>query len=209
VLSKPFSSPFGRRLAILAAVYAVAYLIAAACDLGTTALALQREGFGEGNVYATDDTGYVAARAWVITLFMGVLIEVFMAASLLRAGKATEACLRRPIRSFGKFYINPFAASMADRAPIHVLSFCLAFVPLRLLASLNNLLIYKAGFAPLGLLIAKVAQVSSPSLGFWLIMGPAFYLLAFAAAPAAAAVIRWLNGARGEAIDGEGRPRPA
>lgn len=196
--AKPFSTKLVQRVAILALVYAVAYLVAAACDLGTTMLALQRKGFAEGNVYAVNDAGYAAERAWAITLGMGVLIDALMVASLLRAGRVTEACLRRPIRSFGKVYLNPFAARVADRAPIHVLSFCLAFVPLRLLASLNNLLIYKAGVAPLGLLIARVSRVTSATIGFWLVMGPVFYLLAFAAAPLAAALIRRLDGAPAE-----------
>jgi hypothetical protein len=207
-MSKLFSTPFARRLAWLALGYAVAYLIAAACDLGTTALALHRQGAAERNVYATDGAGYVAARAWAITLVMGVLVEALMVASLLRAEKVSEAWLQRPIRSFGKIYVNPFARSMADRAPIHVLSFCLAFPLLRLLASLNNLMIYKLGFAPLGLPIAKLARVTSPAAGFWLVMGPVFCLLAVAFAPGAAATIRWLVGPPGQTTAARG-PQPA
>ena len=134
-MSNRLSTPFHRRVALLAALYAVAYLAAAGCDLGTTVLALQQAGVSEGNVYATSAAGYDASRAWAINLVSGVAIEAGLIWCALRAGQVAEAWLAAPIRSFGKFYINPFARGVADSAPLHLLSYTLAFPVLRLLAS--------------------------------------------------------------------------
>jgi len=80
-----------------------------------------------------------------------------------------------------------------DRSPLHMLSFVIAFVPLRLLAAANNLLIHYYGTAPLGRLVGLVSRQTSPAAGFWLVMGTVFYLLGFASGPAAARLIIWLR----------------
>ncbi len=177
----------------MGAAYAVAYLAAAELDLGTTSLALTHAGASEGNVYAAGAGGYAAARAWAINLAGGAVIEAALIWSLLGAERMAQAWLSRPIASFAKFYVNPFARSVADRAPLHMLSFCLAFPPLRLLAAGNNLMIWRTGMAPLGWLIGVLSQRTTPLVAFWLVMGPAFYLLTFAAAPLAAQLLQGLR----------------
>lgn len=74
-----------------------------------------------------------------------------------------------------------------------MLSFVIAFVPLRLLAAANNLLIYYTGTAPLGRLIGLLSHRMSLVIAFWLVMGGLFYLLAFLCTPIAARCIIWLQ----------------
>ena len=188
-----------RRTALLAIAYALAFVFAAWLDLSTTALALTRAGASEGNVYATTADGYAAARAWLITGLGGVVVEGYLLFGALNAGKAAEVWLQRPIRSFAKFYINPFARGVIDRSPIHALSFVIAFVPLRMLAALNNIAIYATGDAPLGRLVGYAGRLTTPTIGFWLVMGTLFYLLAFGVSPIAASLIRWLRRPGGDA----------
>jgi membrane protein implicated in regulation of membrane protease activity len=80
-----------------------------------------------------------------------------------------------------------------DRSPLHMLSFVIAFVPLRLVAAANNLLIYYYGTAPLGRLIGLLSHRTSLVVAFWLVMGTLFYVLTFACSPLAARVMRWLR----------------
>jgi hypothetical protein len=183
---------FGR-IALVSAVYAVAYLVAAALDLGTTAMALQRTGASEGNVFATGAAGYDAMRAWVTTLVAGFVIEGFLLIAALNAGKVAQNWLQRPVRSFGKFYVNPFARSVVDRSPLHTLAFVFAFPLLRVLAAGNNLMIWAGMTPPFGWLIGVLTHATTPAIAFWAVMGPAFYLLAFAMAPLAARAIVWLR----------------
>ena len=187
------SRPALGRIALLASVYAVAYLAAAALDLETTGMALERSGASEGNVYATGAAGYDAASAWMITLGAGVVIEGFLIWSALQAGKVAQRWLDRPVASFAKFYINPFARSVIDRSPLHSLAFVFAFPLLRLLAVGNNLMIWRGLTPPLGWLIGKLSNATTPAIGFWAVMAPLFYLVTFASAPLAARTIRWLR----------------
>jgi hypothetical protein len=180
-----------RRAAILTLVYCALFILAAWLDLATTALALTRHGFSEGNVYATSGNDYDAARAWLISGAGGLMILGFLIFGLMNQAKVAETWLRQPIRSFGKFYINPFASGVIDRSPLHMLSFVIAFVPLRLLAALNNLLIFGFGVAPIGWLVGRASRLTTPTIGFWLVLGTLFYGLAFAASPVAARLIRW------------------
>jgi hypothetical protein len=192
-MSANASRPPLSRIAALAAIYAVAYLAAAALDLKTTLMALERSGVSEGNVYASGAAGYDVARAWLITLAAGVVIEGFLLFGALNAGKVADRWLQRPVRSFAKFYINPFARSVIDRSPLHALAFVLAFPLLRVLASGNNLIIWAGQTAPLGSLIGMVSRATAPTIAFWAVMAPLFYLVTFACAPPAASVIRWLR----------------
>src|SRR3954452_1833422 len=86
-----------------------------------------------------------------------------------------------------------WSQKIMDRSPLHMLSFVIAFIPLRLLAAANNLLIYYYGTAPLGRLIGLLSHRTSLVAAFWLVMGTLFYVLTFACAPLAARLIIWLR----------------
>jgi hypothetical protein len=105
----------------------------------------------------------------------------------------SEHWLQHPIRSFAKFYVIFWSRKVMDRSPLHMLNFAIAFIPLRLLAAANNLLIYHFGTGPLGRLIGLLTHYMSPAAAFWLVMGWLFYLLAFACAPLATRCIVWLR----------------
>jgi len=191
-----------RRATFIAIGYGAAFLIAAWLDLSTTSLALTRAGASEGNVYATSGGSYVSASAWLITAIGGFFVEGFLLFAVLNASKVSEVWLRKPIRSFAKFYINPFSRNVMDRSPLHVLSFAIAFVPLRLLAALNNIAIFTFGDAPLGRLVGIAGRMTTPLIGFWLVLGTLFYLLAFAASPIGARLIHWLLRSGGGLVGG-------
>src|SRR4051794_38225834 len=174
-MSSFLQTPLRRSIAILGTCYAAAYFAGAWLDVTTTTLALRQPGVSEGNVYAAGLAGYAAIRAWMINLVAFLLIEACLVWSALNAGKLAEIWLERPVRSFAKFYVNPFARGVADRSALHVLSFVLAFPLLRLLAAGNNLMIWRTGTGPLGWLIGQIARAGSPALAFWLVMAPLFY----------------------------------
>lgn len=203
-MSNLLSTPLRRKIALFAVLYAAAYLACAGLDLGTTTLALTHADVSEGNVYAKDAAGYAASRAWTINLVALVLIEAGLIASGLAAANVAEVWLRRPVASFAKVYVNPFARRLADRGPLHVVSFALAFLVLRLLAAGNNLMIYKTGYGPIGALIGGLSHHSTPLIAFWLVLAPAFYLLAFAISPLAVRVILWLRGPAATSFRGAG-----
>jgi len=191
-----------RRAAVLTLVYGALFVFAAWLDLATTALALTRSGANEGNVYAVSGSGYDATRAWLISGAGGLVILGFLAFALVNQARVADVWLDKPVRSFGKLYINPFARGVMDRSPLHMLSFVVAFVPLRLLAALNNLLIYAFGMAPIGWLVGRASRMTTPTIGFWLVLGTLFYALAFAAAPVAARLIRWMRRPEADAPTG-------
>ena len=64
-----------------------------------------------------------------------LFIEGFLVYSLLSARHVAQHWIRHPLRSFGKLYINPWSKRIRDRSALHMLSFVIAFVPLRLLAA--------------------------------------------------------------------------
>ncbi len=181
------------RIAWLAGIYALAYLLASWLDLSTTARALLRPEASEGNIYASNAAGYVSVKAWLITLVGGIAIEACLIWSVFTADQVAERWRAHPIRSFAKFYINPWARAVRDRAPLHMLSFVIAFVPLRLLAALNNAMIAASGTAPLGRLVGFASRATSPQIGFWLVLGPLFFFMAVAVSPIAARLIRWIT----------------
>jgi hypothetical protein len=187
------SPSFRRRLAGLVVAYALAYLVAAGLDLATTVLALQRAGASEGNVHAAGAAGYSDGRAWAITLVMAIPIGGLLLFGALNADKVAQPWLERPVQSFARVYVNPFARGVIDRSPLHMLSFVLAFPLLRVLAAANNGAILAWGIAPLGWLVGRVGSWTTPLLGFWVVIGAAFYVLTVAVSPAAAAVIRRLK----------------
>lgn len=144
----------------------------------------------DGNVYGVGDEGYSSAKAWTITAAGALFILPFLVFGLLAARRVSPMWLQRPIRSFARFYINPFSRKVIDRSPLHMLSFVIAFPVLRLLAAGNNWLISETGTGPIGWLVGQVSIATNPTLGFWLVLGPLFYLLAFACSPFAVFVLR-------------------
>ena len=182
-----------KKLSWLILVYAGAYLLVSWLDVFTTGLALTRPVATEGNIYSTPHGVWDEGRAWTITLVGGVMIIGFLVLGALRADAAAEQWLAHPIRSFRRLYLNPFAARNADIAAIHCLAFAFGFVVLRLLAAINNLLIWRTDTGPLGRAIGLLTGPFGPTGAFWLVMGPTFYLTAFACAPLAVRTIGWLR----------------
>jgi hypothetical protein len=182
-----------RRIVSLSAAYLLAYFIASYLDLYTTTLALRRPGTSEGNVYSTSGHDYMPTKAWAITAAGALFIEAFLLFGAVYADRVSEHWLRHPICSFAKMYVRFWSPKVMDRSPLHMLSFVVAFVPLRLLAAGNNLSIYYFGTGPLGRLIGLLSHRTSLVVAFWLVMGSLFYLLTFACSPLAARLIVWLR----------------
>jgi hypothetical protein len=80
----------------------------------------------------------------------------------LSARWVSEHWLQHSIRSFAKFYVIFWSRKVMDRSPLHMLGFAIAFIPLRLLAAANNLLIYLFGTGPLGRLIGLLTHYQFP-----------------------------------------------
>jgi hypothetical protein len=180
-----------RRLGIVALAYLAAYFAAGWLDLYSTELALRSASAQEGNVLATDEKGYSSALAWKITLFAAPLIAGALVFGLANARHVARRRLEHPVRFFGNpLYLAFWREQVLDRSPLHLAAFAIAFPVLRIIAAANNLLIYCCDTAPLGWLIGRVARHSSLPLGFWLVMGPLFCLLALAFAPVAARLLR-------------------
>jgi len=190
-----FSFLFAKKQVMVAAIiYLAAYLIASFLDLSTTALALQRSAAHEGNVFVTDAQTYMSARAWIITAGAGLTMVGCVVFAVSNAGRVEDAWLRRPMRSFAVFYVNPWAPAAIGKSPLHMLSFAIAFVAMRLLAAANNVLIHVYGFAPIGGPIEWIARRSSPVFGFAAVIVPLFYVLAIAVSPLAARmIVAWRN----------------
>lgn len=180
-----------RRVLVVFAIYLIAYFAAAWMDLYTTELALQKPGTTEGNVYATNEGGYSSKAAWMITIISAPFIAAFLAWGLIRGHHVSRYCFDHPIRSFGKFYILPWRKRILDRSPLHMASFAIAFPALRVLAAGNNLMIYLIGTGPLGWLVGYFSNRTTPAIGFWLVMGPLFCLLAIGFAPTAGSILKW------------------
>lgn len=190
---QPGSRSRSGRIALLCGLYLVAYSIVSYADLYTTGLALKQPGTVEGNVYANGEGGYSSVAAWAITVAGAAFIVGCLVWSLVQSRHVSAPCLRHPIRSFGKLYILPWSKRILDRSPLHMLSFVIAFLLLRLLAAGNNWMIHESGTGPLGWLVGIASNYTTPTIGFWLVLAPLFYLLAIALSPLAARVIRWFQ----------------
>ena len=178
-----------RRVFVFAAFYLVAYFIASYMDLATTSLGLQRPGVTEKNVLATNAEGYVAAKAWLLTIGGAIVMSACILFSARNAVSVESIWLRHPMRSFGTFYLNPWSPRGIGISPLHMLSFVIAFVLLRVLAAANNLLVYWYGFGPMGELIKWVATKTSPLAGFCIVGFSFFLLTVVAVTPLAARLI--------------------
>ncbi len=182
----------------LIAAYVAVYLLVSSLDLWSTALALRLSGTSEANVFVTDGGLYNSARAWLITFAGGAVVTGMFAFGVMRAPQVAERWLERPVRSFLEvrsiLRLNPFSHRSIHRSPLHMMSFALAFVVLRLLAGVNNLLIYEGYTGPIGAAVRAVGRVTTPLLGFVLAGGGLYILLVLAVAPAAARLISWVRG---------------
>ena len=177
------------RVFVFAALYMVAYFTASYLDLATTALGLQRPGVYEKNVFATNAAGYSPARAWRLTAAGAVVLGACILFAARYSASVDGKWLRHPVRSFGKFYLNPWSKSGLGVSPLHMLSLAIAFVLLRIVAAANNLSIYWSGFGPIGELIKLVAARTSPLAGFCIVAFSCFVLTIVAVAPLAARLI--------------------
>jgi hypothetical protein len=158
-------------------IYLVAYLLASTADLASTSLGLRRPGASEKNVFATTDGAYAAARAWALTAAGAFVMVGCVVYALRNADRVEERWLRQPVRSFGKLYLNPFSQRSIGVTPLHLLSLALGFVVMRLLAAMNNLLVYFYGFGPIGELIKAISPRTSALAGFAIVAGGLFVLV--------------------------------
>ncbi len=184
-----FAEPGRNRLSVAIFLYLLAYLVASFLDVKTTALALQLPAAREGNVFVTSGAAYLTLRAWIITASAGIMLAGCVVFAVRNATRVDGVWLQRPMRSFAALYLNPWSPAAIGKSPLHLLSFAIAFVVLRLMAALNNVVIRLYGFAPIGEPIDWVARRTSPVVGFAVVIVPLFYLLAIALSPLAARMI--------------------
>lgn len=170
-------------------LYLLTYSVAACADLWTTAIALNAAGAGEGNSFVVSQEGYMWGRAWAINLAGGLVMTACAMFAAKHAQRVDKQWLRNPIASFRVMYLSPWSERAMGVSSLHLLSLALAFVALRLLAAVNNLVIYFFGFAPLGAPIERLAQHLSPVVAFAVVIVPVFYLIAIAVSPVAARIV--------------------
>jgi hypothetical protein len=172
-----------------ALLYLPLYALASYLDLWTTRLALATSGTHEANTFVTKGRVYVTTQAWITTVIGGILMIGCVAFAAAYAERMDEQWLLRPVSSFQKLYVNPWAKAAMAVSPLHALSMAIGFVLLRIVAAGNNTLIYFYGIAPIGGLIERVARHTSATAAFVLVILPSFYLLAMAVSPLAAKIL--------------------
>lgn len=178
-----------RRMVKAALLYLPVYVLASCLDLWTTHLALTISGTHEGNSFVTNGQIYLTAQAWITTIVGGVIMVGCVVFAAAYAHRMDGQWLQRPISSFKKVYLNPWSDAAITVSPLHALSLAIGFALLRILAAINNTLIYFYGFAPIGELIDRVARRTSETAAFVVVLVPLFYLLAMAVSPLAARII--------------------
>jgi hypothetical protein len=171
-------------------LYVFAYLAASSADLASTSLGLRRPGASEKNVFATKGGEYAAARAWALTAAGAVFMVGCIWFAKRNASRVDERWLAHPVRSFGKLYLSPFSEAGRRVSPLHLLAVAVAFVPMRLLAAANNLLVYLYGFGPIGELIKAIGSRTSALIGFAVGASAVFIALMLALSPFAARILR-------------------
>ncbi|MFN2509782.1 MAG: hypothetical protein ABR589_13580, partial [Chthoniobacterales bacterium] len=149
----------------------------------------QRPGVFEKNIFATNAAGYSAARAWLLTAAGAVVLGACILFAVRNSARVEETWLRHPVRSFGKFYLNPWSTSGLGVSPLHMLSFAIAFLLLRMIAAANNLSVYMSGFGPVGELIKAAAAATSPGVGFCIVAFSLFLVALIIVSPLAARLI--------------------
>lgn len=176
-------------LLIFVVVYLGVYCIASWMDLATTALGLAKPGVSEKNVFVIIGDGYSPKNAWLLTVAGAIIMTTCILDSFRNSQRVEKQWLERPIRSFGKLYINPWSENAIGFTPIHFLSLALAFPLFRVLAALNNLGIYWFDIGPLGKLMELVASRTNPLAGFTIVGFLFFGLLTLAVSPFASKII--------------------
>jgi hypothetical protein len=182
---RPGSPGLGRWLLL----YVVAYSIGAGLDLWTTAAATG-QGIAEGNTYTLSNGTYVALRAAAINFVGGLIMLTLWGAGIDRAASVSPRWLDRPFASWGKFYFNPLARAVADRAPLHLLAWALAFVIFRVLAAVNNLMLISGLPGPIGWTIFAIAPTTGQTAAFILVVAFWYVALAILVSPIAVAILR-------------------
>lgn len=181
---------------LLALVYLLAYLLASGFDHWTTALALERSGATEANVFATSAGAYAPVQAVGLTVIGAIVLLSCIVFASVHADRVAIEWLRHPVRSFKKFYVFPWSSAVINRSPIHLLSFAFALPPVRLIAGANNFLIAEYGVGPVGSVIKAVSAYTSTLVSVLVVVGAIFIFLALALSPVAARAIIWLRGAK-------------
>ncbi len=178
-----------RRVVAFCGGYLIAYFVASYMDLATTSLGLQRAGAYEKNVFATDATGYLPVRAWLLTAGGAIVMTgCILFAARFRAS-VDPRWLREPVRSFGTLYVNPFSKEALSVSPMHALSLAIGFVLLRIVAAANNLSVYWIDFGPMGELIKAIGARTSPLAGFAIVACSSYLVACVVVSPMAARII--------------------
>jgi hypothetical protein len=168
--------------------YLAVYFVASAADLMTTKMAIGSGG-SEANVYVTQAGFYFAARAWLLTGLGAVAMGSLFAFGLFYARCVVPHWFDHPLASFGYIYLNPW--SRLERSPLHAISYANAFVMLRFLAAANNLCIVVGLKSPIGSAVRAVGHITTPALGFTLVIGALYFALVLTLSPTAAKMLRW------------------
>jgi hypothetical protein len=176
------------------ALYAAAYLGASYADLWTTRIAVAAGG-EEGNVLATSQGVYDAEKAWVITALGGLCMVYAVFFALRHADDVSDTALAHPVRSLFPIYFNPWARKVRDRAPLHAMSYAIAFVALRLFAALNNALIAIGQNGQISWAVGRVAQAMPVALAFAVVLAALYFAFVAILLPLSA---RWLRLWRGD-----------
>lgn len=158
-------------------------------DLATTTLGLTKSGVSEMNPFAVNSDGYSSHNAWFLTVIGAVVLTAYILVSFRNSHRVEEHWLQYPVHSFGKLYFNPLSKEALKYTPIHFLSLALAFPLFRILAALNDLVVFWYGIGPLGGLMEIVAVKTSPLIGFSLIGFLFFGLITLIVAPFSARII--------------------
>jgi hypothetical protein len=178
------------RPAMILVAYVACYLAASFADLASTSLGLRREGIFEKNVFVVTGEGYSDFRAWLITIFGGLVLVGCVWFAARNANRVDERWLQRPFRSLGVVYLSPWSSKGLAVAPMHALSLAMAFVVLRFVAAANNLLVYFFGVSPMGTPMKVIGARMSPLAGFVIVGFSCLVTLAVVLLPLASRTIR-------------------
>lgn len=171
-------------------IYLAVYFVASWLDLASTELGLQRPGTSEKNVFAVTTRGaFDPQKAWLLTLGGAAVLGACVLFAVSKANSVEERWLRKPGRALGEFHLNPFSRAALGVAPLQLLSLAIAFPILRTIAAANNMLVYWAGWGPVGALIKALAAATSPLVGFAVVAIAAFVLVMVVVSPIAARLL--------------------
>jgi hypothetical protein len=155
-------------------IYAAAYVGASFLDLWTTHLALQQSHAAEGNPFAVIDGDYSANQAWIYAAIVGPILIAYAAYGAANIHLVADTWLRRPLCSYAKFggwvgltvLFSLYFVPRSDRGALHSLSAAIAFVALRLLATMNNAMIATMGDGFLAAALRPVISAIGPLWAF-------------------------------------------